>query len=56
MPARVLNILIENFEMTEDLVERTDARLGFGDWMRSRPLTARSSRTRRSRRQPWAPR
>ena len=33
MPARVLNILIENFEMTEDLVERTDARLGFGDWM-----------------------
>ena len=52
MPARVLNILIENFEMTEDLVERTDARLGFGDWMRSRPLTGRSSRTRRSRRQP----
>ena len=33
MPARVLNILSENFEMTEDLVERTDARLGFGDWM-----------------------
>jgi polyphosphate kinase len=33
MPGRVLNILIENFEMTEDLVERTDARLGFGDWM-----------------------
>jgi polyphosphate kinase len=33
MPARVLNILIENFEMTEELVERTDARLGFGDWM-----------------------
>ncbi len=33
MPARVLNILIENFEMTEDLVERTDARVGFGDWM-----------------------
>jgi polyphosphate kinase len=33
MPARVLNILIENFEMTEDLVERTDARPGFGDWM-----------------------
>jgi polyphosphate kinase len=33
MPARVLNILIENFEMTEDLVERTDARLEFRDWM-----------------------
>jgi polyphosphate kinase len=33
MPARVLNILIENFGTSEDLVERTDARLGFGDWM-----------------------
>jgi len=33
MPSRVLNILIENFEMTEELVERTDARVGFGDWM-----------------------
>jgi polyphosphate kinase len=33
MPARVLNILIDNFEMTEDLVERTDTRLGVSDWM-----------------------
>ena len=33
MPARVLNILGENFEVTDDLVERTDARVGFGDWM-----------------------
>ena len=33
MPARVLHILVENFEMTDDLVERTDGRLGFGDWM-----------------------
>jgi polyphosphate kinase len=33
MPARVLNILIENFAITEDLVERTDARVGFSDWM-----------------------
>jgi polyphosphate kinase len=33
MPARVLNILIENFEVTEDIVLRTDYRLGFGDWM-----------------------
>jgi polyphosphate kinase len=33
MPARVLNILIENFGTTEDVVERTEARLGFGDWM-----------------------
>jgi polyphosphate kinase len=32
-PARVLNILIENFAMTEDLVVRTSGRLGFGDWM-----------------------
>ncbi len=30
---RVLNILMENFEVTEDVVERTDGRLGFGDWM-----------------------
>jgi len=29
----VLNVLIDNFEITEDLVERTDARLGFSDWM-----------------------
>ena len=33
MPARVLNILVENFEMTDDVVVRTDGRLGFGDWM-----------------------
>jgi polyphosphate kinase len=33
MPARVLNILVDNFAITEDLVERTDARLGFSDWM-----------------------
>jgi polyphosphate kinase len=32
-PARVLNILIENFEMSEDVVLRTHERLGFGDWM-----------------------
>ncbi|MBI4887069.1 MAG: polyphosphate kinase 1 [Acidobacteria bacterium] len=33
MPARVLNILLENFTMTDDLVVRTGGRLGFGDWM-----------------------
>ncbi|HXH25903.1 MAG TPA: polyphosphate kinase 1, partial [Vicinamibacterales bacterium] len=33
MPARVLNILVENFEITEDIVLRTADRLGFGDWM-----------------------
>jgi polyphosphate kinase len=33
MPARVLNILVENFEATEDIVVRTPHRLGFGDWM-----------------------
>jgi polyphosphate kinase len=33
MPARILNILIENFETTEDVVVRTGDRLGFGDWL-----------------------
>ena len=33
MPARVLNILIENFGTDEEHVQRTDGRLGFGDWM-----------------------
>ena len=33
IPARVLNILVENFEATEDIVVRTPHRLGFGDWM-----------------------
>jgi polyphosphate kinase len=33
MPARILNILAENFEATEDVVVRTAHRLGFGDWM-----------------------
>jgi polyphosphate kinase len=33
MPARVLNILVENFEITDDVVARTPDRLGFGDWM-----------------------
>ncbi len=32
MPARVLNILIENFEIDEDIVTRTDGRMGYGDW------------------------
>ena len=33
IPARVLDILIENFEVDDDVVERTNDRLGFGDWM-----------------------
>src|SRR3954467_7560971 len=33
MPPRILNILAENFEVTEDIVVRTAHRLGFGDWM-----------------------
>jgi polyphosphate kinase len=33
MPARILNILAENFEVTEDVIIRTGHRLGFGDWM-----------------------
>ena len=32
MPARVLNILIENFEIDEDIVSRTDGRMGYCDW------------------------
>jgi len=32
MPARVLNILAENFAVGEDVILRTDERLGFGDW------------------------
>ena len=33
MPARVLDILIENFEIERDVVMRSSARLGFADWM-----------------------
>ncbi len=33
MPARVLNILAENFEVTGDVILKTPSRLGFGDWM-----------------------
>jgi polyphosphate kinase len=33
MPARVLNILAENFEVGDDVILRTAYRLGFGDWM-----------------------
>jgi polyphosphate kinase len=32
MPKRVLQILIENFEVDEDVVVRTPDRLGYGDW------------------------
>ena len=32
MPARVLNILVENFEIEEDVVVRTAGRMGYGDW------------------------
>jgi polyphosphate kinase len=32
IPTRVLNILVENFEVTDDVVVRTADRLGFGDW------------------------
>jgi len=33
MPARILNILAENFEAGEDVIVKTPDRLGFGDWM-----------------------
>jgi len=32
MPTRVLNILAENFEVSDEVVLRTQDRLGFGDW------------------------
>jgi polyphosphate kinase len=33
MPTRVLNILAENFEVNDDVIQRTASRLGFGDWL-----------------------
>ena len=33
MPRRVLDILVENFEIDDDVLVRTSHRLGFGDWM-----------------------
>jgi polyphosphate kinase len=33
MPARVLNTLVENFEIDEDIVMHTPDRLDFADWM-----------------------
>jgi polyphosphate kinase len=33
MPARVLNILVENFEIEDDIVTRTATRLDYADWM-----------------------
>jgi polyphosphate kinase len=32
MPRRVLHILVENFEVEEDVVVRSSDRMGFGDW------------------------
>ena len=32
MPARVLDILVENFGVSDDVVVRSTERLGFGDW------------------------
>jgi polyphosphate kinase len=34
MPARVLNILIENFEIEPSIVVRSGSRIGFADWTR----------------------
>jgi polyphosphate kinase len=33
MPTRIVNILNENFEVTEDVIERTGERMGLADWM-----------------------
>ena len=39
MPARVLTILVENFEISDDaVVVRTADRMGFGDWMQLHSL------------------
>ncbi|HXG87412.1 MAG TPA: polyphosphate kinase 1 [Vicinamibacterales bacterium] len=32
MPRRVLNILVENFEVGDDIVVRTSERMGYSDW------------------------
>ncbi len=32
MPARVLSILLENFEVSDDVLVKTPERMGFGDW------------------------
>ena len=33
MPTRVLDLLVENFEASRDVIVRTRARVGFADWM-----------------------
>ena len=33
MPSRVLDLLIENFEASRDVIVRTRGRMGFADWM-----------------------
>jgi polyphosphate kinase len=33
IPPRVLHILAENFEVNDDVIQRTAYRLGFGDWL-----------------------
>ncbi len=33
MPKRVLRVLVENFEIQEDIVERTTSRMDFAEWM-----------------------
>ena len=33
MPSRILHILAENFEVTDDIILRSPDRLGLGDWM-----------------------
>ena len=52
IPARLLNILLENFEVKEDIVEYTASRMGYGDWLdlthlhnpklKDQPFSARS--------------
>ncbi len=49
MPRRVLDILVENFEIDDEVLVRTSNRLGFGDWMeldRAAPARAQGSELR----------
>ena len=56
MPRRVLDILMENFEVEDDVVMRTSERMGFADWRELTGCIGRRLRTRRSSpRTLWAP-
>ena len=56
MPARVLNILAENFEITDDVILRRPYRMGFGDWLQLTKLHRPDLKYAPfSPRSPWSP-